>query len=70
MPFADACARSKMASASPDALLICSALSASEAKMVACLRPSATLIAACRAPILHNHPRQRKGEIKFEVKEG
>jgi hypothetical protein len=51
IPKAVAFALSRIASASPPALLICSAFSASDARIVACLRPSATLIAACRAPI-------------------
>lgn len=53
IPLAEASARKRMASASPAARLICSAFSASEAKIVACFRPSATLMAACLAPDWH-----------------
>lgn len=51
IPSALACARRRIASASPVALLICSDLSASDWRIVDCLWPSATLIAAWREPI-------------------
>ena len=52
MPFAVACARTNIASASPLAILICSARNASDARITLCFRPSAILIALCLCPSL------------------